>query len=278
MKHNIGPCEELTPLDANLEYSLRSLLQRTAVNGQSHTERTPVPEAAVGLIPSSPVGPVLVCLSGRGIAMIQYLRSPTDQPKAVAELRRYFDLVPDQSAVARVAQELDRFMAGDEAALRSKIDLSLVSGRFQRRALQRLLEVGPGAILTYGSLAAWCGAPNAPRAVGGAMHDNPIPVYVPCHRVVRSDLSLGGYGGGLDVKRKLLSVEGFSFTPSGSLAEDGAVWGNRNSQIFCRPGWHALARANRANALLFRSADRAVQSGMRACRICSEEREVREEK
>jgi O-6-methylguanine DNA methyltransferase len=160
-------------------------------------------------------------------------------------------------------------MAGDEQALRSKLDLSLVARAFQRRVLERLIDVGPGAILTYSSLAKWAGAPEASRAVGGAMHDNPIPVYVPCHRVVRSDLSLGGYGGGLDIKHKLLRLEGFSFTPSGQVTQGGAVvWGNRNTRIFCRPECSAVARSSRTSAILLRDARRASEAGMRPCRIC----------
>jgi methylated-DNA-[protein]-cysteine S-methyltransferase len=226
-------------------------------------------QAAVGLLPSSPVGRLLVCVSDRGLAMIHFLRNAGDLQIAIGKLCRDFEPVVDQSAARRVAEESARFMAGDETALRSAIDLRLVRGAFQRRVLERLLEVGPGAILTYSSLGAWAGAPDAPRAVGGAMHDNPIPVYVPCHRVVRSDLSLGGYGGGLDVKRNLLSIEGFSFTPSGSVDDTRAVGGNRHTRIFCRIGCRALARADRANALLFRDAARAKQAGMRACRVCN---------
>ena len=269
MKQDNEIFEDLTRFGENSGRILQSLLEAGATDQwPTGAQRAHRPQAAVGLIPSSPVGPLLVGLSGRGIVMIHFLKTAADPAHATARLRRDFDPVPDQSAVQPVRNELDRFLAGDQAALRSDIDLSLVKGSFQRRVLERLLEVGPGAILSYSSLAAWAGAPNASRAVGGAMHDNPIPVYVPCHRVVRSDLSLGGYGGGLDVKHKLLSVEGFSFTPAGLVAQDAAVWGNRGTQIFCRPGCRALARADRNNAILFRDASRASGVGMRACRIC----------
>jgi methylated-DNA-[protein]-cysteine S-methyltransferase len=251
----------------SLEGLLQSLLESNcaARKPQCTVDK---PQAGVGLVRSSPVGNLLVCVSNHGIAMTYFLRSAMDLGAALARLRRDFELVADQAAAQRVGEELTRYMAGDEAALRSAIDLRLVRGTFQRHVLERLLEVGPGAILTYSSLAAWAGAPHASRAVGGAMHDNPIPVYVPCHRVVRSDLSLGGYGGGLDVKHKLLCIEGFSFTPAGLVAQDGAVWGNRSTQIFCRPGCRALAGADRTNAILLRDASRASGAGMRACRIC----------
>jgi methylated-DNA-[protein]-cysteine S-methyltransferase len=268
MIYNRALFEELTRPNEDPERVLQSLLDTTANGSQPRNEKSRRPQAAVGLIPCSPVGSLLVGLSSHGIVMIHFLRRATDLADAIAKLRRGCEPVPDQSAIQRVGEELSRFMAGDESALISDVDLSLVAGRFQRRVLELLLQVGPGAILTYSSLAAWAGAPQASRAVGGAMHDNPIPVYVPCHRVVRSDLSLGGYGGGLDVKRKLLEVEGFSFSPSGLVAQDGAVWGNRSTEIFCRPGCRALARADRRNMLLFRDAARAGVGGMRACQIC----------
>jgi methylated-DNA-[protein]-cysteine S-methyltransferase len=265
MKHETSPFESW---NQNSESTLQALLE-AGTNGRLVSKSTPRPQAAVGIIPSSPVGPLMVGVGSRGISMIHFLENAQDPRAAMAKLRQGFDPVPDQNAVQPVADELTRFMSGNEQALRTKIDLSLVAGVFQRRVLERLLEVGPGAILTYSSLAKWAGAPDASRAVGSAMHDNPVPVYVPCHRVVRSDLTLGGYGGGLDIKRKLLSVEGFSFAPRGQVAQDGGpVWGNRNTRIFCRPDCSAVARSSRANAILFRDAGRASEAGMRACRIC----------
>lgn len=260
---------ELTRQGEDSDTVLRSLLERGSRERQfSVVQGKRRPQAAVGVIPSSAVGPFLVALSGQGIVMIHFLRTAADPEHAIRILRRSFDPVADQDAAEIVGEELKRFVAGDESALRSAIDLSLVQSSFHRRILELLLQVGPGAILSYSSLASWGRAPHASRAVGGAMHDNPIPVYVPCHRVVRSDLSLGGYGGGLDVKYKLLCAEGFSFTAAGAVAQFGAVWGNRGTQIYCRPDCRALARADRTNIILFRDAARAEQSAMRPCRIC----------
>ena len=84
----------------------------------------------------------------------------------------------------------------------------------------------------------------------------------------RSDGSLGGYGGGLDIKRKLLRVEGFSITPQGLVAAQRAVWGNRGTRIFCQPDCRALARANRSQLLLFRDSECATHAGLRACQVC----------
>jgi methylated-DNA-[protein]-cysteine S-methyltransferase len=234
---------------------------------ESAVDKVRRPQAGASLV-ASPVGRLLVGITDRGIVMLHYLRNATDLATGVEKLRRSFDPIPDQAAAGRVNEELLRYLAGDETALRSQIDLRLVNGSFQRGVLERLCGVGPGAILTYSSLGAWAGAPNAPRAVGGAMHDNPVPIYVPCHRVIRSDGSLGGYGGGLDIKRKLLRAEGFTITAEGLVAATGAVWGHRGTRIFCRAGCRALARADRLQQLLFRDAKCASDAGMRACRVC----------
>jgi methylated-DNA-[protein]-cysteine S-methyltransferase len=250
---------DFEPDDAMLSEAQRRL--------ESAVDRVRRPQAAVSLL-GSPLGRLLVGVSDRGIAMLHYLRNPADLGEGIEKLRRNFDPVPDQTAAGRVSEELLRYLAGDATALRSEIDLRLVSGSFQRGVLERLSTVGPGVILSYSSLGAWAGAPNAPRAVGGAMHDNPVPVYVPCHRVISADGSLGGYGGGLAIKRKLLRAEGFSITPQGLVAAPRAVWGNRATRIFCQSGCRALARANRSQLLVFRDPERAANAGMRACQVC----------
>lgn len=226
------------------------------------------PSAAVNLVESS-VGRLLVGVSERGIAMIHYLREKEDLAAALARLRPSFDPVPDKNSVAPVADELRRYLDGDTDALRSRVDLRVVTSPFQEAVLKRLCETGPGVILTYSSLGALAGAPQAQRAVGGAMHDNPIPIYVPCHRVIRSDGSIGGYGGGLAVKRKLLRVEGFSVTAAGMVVSEGAVWGNLSTRIYCRPGCDALARAKRTQTILYRDAEHAKAVRMRPCRVCN---------
>lgn len=84
-------------------------------------------------------------------------------------------------------------------------------GQFAEHVLKETMKVPFGKLVSYGALAAIAGSPGAARAVGNAMARNPVPFVVPCHRVVHGDGTLGGYGGGLDLKRKLLAMEGISF-------------------------------------------------------------------
>lgn len=113
-------------------------------------------------------------------------------------------------AVREIATRFERFFAGDVNGLDEvSVDLSSVSNDFQRKVLTTLRKrVGPGKTISYGELAETVGHPGAARAVGTAMANNPVPIIVPCHRVLASGGGLGGYGGGLDMKRGLLELEG----------------------------------------------------------------------
>ena len=88
------------------------------------------------------------------------------------------------------------------------IDWSTIPSAFERRVLQMLQTVPYGITVSYQELAEMAGAPKAFRAVGNTMRKNPMPIVIPCHRVIRKNSALGGYTGGLDIKRKLLAIEG----------------------------------------------------------------------
>jgi methylated-DNA-[protein]-cysteine S-methyltransferase len=110
--------------------------------------------------------------------------------------------------LAEVRHQIEAYFAGHRRSFDLPLDWSLTSG-FQRRVLRELSgAVGFGATVTYGDLAARVDHPEAARAVGIAMATNPLPVVVPCHRVVASGGQLGGFGGGLEMKRWLLTHEG----------------------------------------------------------------------
>jgi methylated-DNA-[protein]-cysteine S-methyltransferase len=112
--------------------------------------------------------------------------------------------------VARpVIQALDRYFDGEEAELPPPLmDLSGVSA-FQRRVFERLMGIGRGELVTYGELAGRVGNPRAARAVGGAMGRNPLPIFIPCHRVVAAGRRPGGFGAGMRWKKELLALEGW---------------------------------------------------------------------
>ena len=224
------------------------------------------PLARIGVI-DSPVGRLLVAESTRGLLAVQFLDVP-GAPDALAALREGFDLVEDADVAARIGREIERYLNGDLHALDRPVDLSLVRTDFQRRALMRLRRaVPPGAVITYQALAAAVGAPSGQRAIGNTMATNPVPLYVPCHRVIRSDGTIGNYGGGVARKIKLLRAEGFSVARDHRLPA-GSVMGHLVTHIFCRPQCHAAVRADPAKAVIFANSCRARSAGLRACKLC----------
>jgi O-6-methylguanine DNA methyltransferase len=122
-------------------------------------------------------------------------------------------------ALRPVRRELDLYFAGKLKDFTVPLDLHGTD--FQLRCWRGLLEIPYGKTCSYADLAKKVGSPKGFRAVGMANHDNPIPIIVPCHRVITSNRKLGGYGGGLDVKEKLLRLEGAVWRePHPSLAFD----------------------------------------------------------
>jgi O-6-methylguanine DNA methyltransferase len=226
------------------------------------------PEGRVGII-DSPVGQLLVAEGPRGLAALHFL-AVADADRTLDALRRRFDLI-ENSVWRRGAEgELRRYFAGDFSVLRHRVDLCLVESDFQRRALEALRRVPAGSVISYRGLAAAVGEPESQRAIGNTMASNPVPIFVPCHRVIKSDGSVGNYGGGVERKLLLLKLEGFRI--GGDLRmPSGAVLGHRHTHIFCRPECSAARRARPANALVFADAGHARSAGMRACRLCKPE-------
>jgi methylated-DNA-[protein]-cysteine S-methyltransferase len=154
----------------------------------------------------TPVGAVLVAASDAGVCRISYDPEPE---RILDELARGFGVRVLRSArpVDPVRRQLDEYFAGKRTVFDVDVDLR-TSAEFSRRVLERLGKVPHGEVTTYGALAKAVGRPRAARAVGTVMNRNPIPIVLPCHRVVGSNGSLVGYAGGLDRKRLLLSLEG----------------------------------------------------------------------
>jgi methylated-DNA-[protein]-cysteine S-methyltransferase len=248
--------------DAAVEAALRAVRPKLART----LGRARRPLARVGII-DSPVGRLLVAESARGLLAVQFLDVP-GAPDALAGLKDGFDLVEDADAAARIGREIQRYLDGDMHALDRPVDLSLVRSDFKRRALMRLRRaVPPGSVITYQGLAAAVGAPSGQRAIGNTMATNPVPLYVPCHRVIRSDGTIGNYGGGVARKIRLLRAEGFSVSRDHRLPA-GSVKGHLVTHIFCRPQCHAAMRADRAKSVIFADSSHARSAGLRACKLC----------
>jgi methylated-DNA-[protein]-cysteine S-methyltransferase len=163
-------------------------------------------DVAYDVLDDTPVGPLLVGVSEHGLCRVGF------DPEPEAELERLArDFGPrvlrSPSALDRVRRELDEYFAGRRQAFDLELDLR-AAPEFHQRVLAELSRVEYGQTTTYGTLAAQVGAPRAARAVGTVMNRNPVPIVLPCHRVVGASGSLTGYGGGLERKEWLLRLEG----------------------------------------------------------------------
>jgi methylated-DNA-[protein]-cysteine S-methyltransferase len=154
----------------------------------------------------SPVGPLFVAASDRGLLRISYDADPEGQLDRLAELAGPRVLRAPRR-VDPVRRQLDEYFAGRRESFELEVDLR-GAAPFNAQVLRELARVPYGETTTYGALAARVGSPRAARAVGTVMNRNPIPIVLPCHRVVGADGSLTGYAGGLDRKERLLRLEG----------------------------------------------------------------------
>ena len=117
------------------------------------------------------------------------------------------EVLPSPAKTARIVHQLRAYFAGERRRFDIEIDFRHVTS-FQRRVLLAATQVPAGQVVSYGEIARRIGRPGGSRAVGQALGHNPVPIVVPCHRVVAAGGALGGYTGGLDIKRKLLRIEG----------------------------------------------------------------------
>ncbi|HVP42295.1 MAG TPA: methylated-DNA--[protein]-cysteine S-methyltransferase [Terriglobales bacterium] len=149
----------------------------------------------------APIGPLIVGVSEEGLAVLEF-----EKGHLRPQRRRGDVWTRSARRVAPVIAELNDYFAAKRRHF--SIPLDLRGTDFQLRCWQALLDIPYGQTITYAELARRVGCPRGFRAVGMANHDNPVAIVVPCHRVLASDGSLGGYGGGLDLKRALLELEG----------------------------------------------------------------------
>jgi methylated-DNA-[protein]-cysteine S-methyltransferase len=153
----------------------------------------------------TPLGTLLLAKTERGLCRIGYDPDPEQDAEMLARVfgRR---VLRAPGALDDARRQLDEYFEGRRQMFELELDLGL-SRDFSRRVLLELARVPYGEVTTYGALATRAGRPRAARAVGTVMNRNPIPIVLPCHRVVGASGSLVGYGGGLERKQALLRLE-----------------------------------------------------------------------
>jgi O-6-methylguanine DNA methyltransferase len=230
---------------------------------------------AVGIVPggvdactalATTVGVLEVAWNGDGVSAVRLARGRD-------EFERWFSGRLGRRVV-RVAHAPDRLIGQIEDAIagrspRLRFDLGRLSP-FEQEVLRKTLEIPRGEVRPYGWVAREIGRPRAVRAVGTALGHNPIPVLIPCHRVVRSDGALGEYSmGGTEVKRDMLGREGVDSTWLAALAAAGTRFvGSRTTRVFCLPTCRHARRIQAANRVALRDEREAVRAGFRPCTRC----------
>lgn len=154
----------------------------------------------------SPLGPLLLAATPAGLVRVAF--AVEDHDRVLQSLADHVSprVLRAPTRLDPVSRELDDYFAGTRHTFDLPLDWRLASG-FRRQVLELLPTIAYGTTSSYAGIARAVGNPKAVRAVGSACAANPLPIVVPCHRVLRSDGSLGGYLGGLDAKRALLTAE-----------------------------------------------------------------------
>jgi methylated-DNA-[protein]-cysteine S-methyltransferase len=167
------------------------------------------PDVAFAVV-DTPVGKVVAANTKRGLACLSYLDYHGSVDTVLERLSAGISprILEAPARLDEVRRELDEYFEGRRHGFDVTVDLSLIKTPFAKRLLQATARIPFGETRTYSDMAVAAGSPLAVRAAGNALGHNPIPIIVPCHRVLRTGGNLGGYTGGLDRKIKLLATEG----------------------------------------------------------------------
>ncbi len=212
----------------------------------------------------SPVGTVIVTFNPIGVSSVDL--ADDDPVSRFAERfgRPLYAARPPKGWDTRINRAIERGTPGD-----LPVDLRSRSA-FQQSVLEVTATIPKGEVRPYGWLAKEVGNPGAVRAVGSTMARNPVPLIIPCHRVVRTDGHIGNYSlGGPGNKRSLLAEEGADPGDLESLASRHIrYWGSDTTGIYCHPTCRNARRITDAHLVEFRSAGEAAAAGYRACKVC----------
>jgi O-6-methylguanine DNA methyltransferase len=215
----------------------------------------------------SPLGPVFVAHSKAGISMVTRAKSGADFERAF-ERRYRRRAYPEKAVPPAAVRALVRNLKG-EGRKEIRFDLRGLS-EFERAVLLKALEIPTGEVRPYSWIAKEIGHPHAVRAAGTALAKNPVPLLIPCHRVVRSDGRIGKYSmGGARNKRTLLEIEGAHPETLARLASSGVRYlGNSAGKHYCYPTCGGIETLVESNTVPFHSDAEALEAGYHPCADC----------
>lgn len=220
---------------------------------------------------SSPLGPMLIGRSEQGVALVRYLPAGGSLTAGVRRLLGE-EAIEDRGATEGLWAELVEYFEGRRARLDWALDLRRMRSDFQRRVLQATAILPYGAVTSYAGIAARIGEPSAARSVAQALRFNPLPIVIPCHRVIGSTGALIGYAGKrVELKQRLLAVEGIRTVAvhDDFLVRREAMYTLMNGEReYCVPTCGSLSSQPLSVLTLFGTRERAEAAGFAPCSSC----------
>ena len=222
---------------------------------------------------SSPLGRILIARSEHGVSLVEYLDGGVDL--STSRLRRIagVELQEDGAEIETLYRELMEYLRGDRTRLEWPLDLRLARSDFHRSVLRATAAIPYGAVTSYAGIAAEIGKPAATRAVAQALRWNPLPIVVPCHRIIGTSGALTGYSGNkVGLKQQLLAVEGIQAVGTRNdsrVARNMLYHYDRNDQHeYCLPTCGDIARRPIGPVTLLASRELAGALGLVPCSAC----------
>lgn len=220
----------------------------------------------------SPLGNILMARSELGISLVEYLEGGTSVRGSRLSHTLGIEWAEGGADLDTAYRELLEYLQGERTRLAWPLDLRLVRSDFHRTVLQATAAIPYGAVLPYAGLAQVIGKGPAVRAVAQALRWNPLPIVIPCHRVIGSSGALTGYAGGkIALKQKLLSVEGVPTTKTAggvSISRDSMYVLYPGDREYCLPMCPSLDTRHAAPLTRFASRDHAEAAGFAPCTMC----------
>lgn len=219
----------------------------------------------------SPVGDVRIGKTEKGVALVEFVR-PAEGEAGFSRLAKELMVEEDGEDLKDLIRRLEEYLTGKRRDLGWIVDDALMRSDFQREVLRAITEVPYGTVVTYQGIAEVIGQPKAVRAVAQALRYNPVPIHIPCHRVVGSDGNLTGYAGNrVELKRRFLTLEGVPVveTPRGLfIPRERMYLGWRADKFFCLPTCQIVKNLQPGDRVLIPSRLRAEELGFSACDVC----------
>lgn len=218
----------------------------------------------------SPLGRLLIGRTEEGVSLVEYLDDGEDLARALRGSG--LEPVEDGADLERLYRDVLDYLKGGRTRLEWRLDLRLARSDFHRRVLQATAGIPYGAVTSYAQIAREIGVPAGVRAVAQALRWNPLPIVVPCHRVIGSSGALTGYAGSkLALKQRLLAVEHVPTRRAGRdfrVARDAMYVRDPGHSEYCLPTCGAAPSMSLARLMLFASRQQAEACGLTPCRDC----------